>query len=313
MKTQLSPADLAASVIAVPPLAANADFSVNENANRDLVAHIEAGGVATLLYGGNANVQNWPVSRYAEWVDIIAEAAAQDTWVIPSVGPDWGKMVDQAAILATRRFPAAMLLPMAGPRTEEGLVKGIRDFVQKSGVQAIVYIKSDHYISPESLAILVAEGSIFSVKYAIPRADTAIDPVLSDYIAAIGTERIVSGFGEPPALPHMAKFALSGFTAGCVCIAPTLSQSFLNALKAGDVARAEKILEVFGPLEALRGEGDPIRVLHTAVTLSGVADMGPTLPLLSQADERLWPQIGVAAKELLAAEMAARAGNDIAA
>jgi hypothetical protein len=47
-------------------------------------------------------------------------------------------------------------------------------------------------------------------------------------------------------------------------------------------------------------------VLHTAVTLSGVADMGPILPLLTEADPSVHGEIREAARALLAAEMAAR-------
>ncbi|MFD2815629.1 hypothetical protein ACFSYD_16735 [Paracoccus aerius] len=274
MKTQISLDDLARSVIAVPPLAATADLQADAQGNGALIRHIEAGGVSTLLYGGNANVQNWPVSRYGEWLDLLAGQVAADTWLIPSVGPDGGKVADQAALLATRNYPAAMFLPFAGPRTEEGLARGIRDFVQKSGTQAILYIKTDGYLATGMIEALVADGSLFSVKYAIPRTDAANDPVLDELIAAIGTERIVSGFGEPPALPHLQHKALAGFTAGCVCIAPAISQSFLLALKAGDFDHAERILQTFAPLEMLRDKGDqfgfcippsPCRALRTWV------------------------------------------------
>lgn len=309
MKTEVSLADLARSVIAVPPLAATPDLSIATAQNRALIGHIEAGGVSTLLYGGNANVQNWPVSRYAEWLDVLAGQVAATTWLIPSVGPDGGKVLDQATMLADRNFPAAMFLPFTGPKTDDGLARSIRDFVQISGTQAILYIKSDGYLAIPVIEALVADGSLFSVKYAIPRDDAAIDPVLDDLISAIGRDRIVSGFGEPPALPHLQYKGLAGFTAGCVCLAPALSQAFLLALQAGDFARATELLKIFAPLEALRDAGDPIRVLHTAITLSGIADMGPALPFLTEADPALWPRIEAAAKELLAHEMAARAAQ----
>ncbi|HZN64194.1 MAG TPA: hypothetical protein VFB66_02760, partial [Tepidisphaeraceae bacterium] len=64
MPTTLSPQSLTQSVIAVPPLARDRDFSVNEGENRKLIRHIEAGGVRTLLYGGNANFYHVPLSEY---------------------------------------------------------------------------------------------------------------------------------------------------------------------------------------------------------------------------------------------------------
>ena len=55
-------AKLQGSVIAVPPLARGADLTLNKAENTTLVRHLEAGGVNTLLYGGNANqlvTQQW--------------------------------------------------------------------------------------------------------------------------------------------------------------------------------------------------------------------------------------------------------------
>jgi hypothetical protein len=306
MKTTITHEHLTKSVIAVPPFACEGSAEHCTESNLSLIRHIEAGGVSTLLYGGNANVQNWPVSRFGEWLDTLAGLVAEDTWLIPSVGPDGGKLSDQATLLAKRNFPTAMLLPFTGPKTDAGFARSVRDFVQTSGTQAILYMKNDGYLAHDVIESLVADGSLFSVKYAIPRENTAIDPVLDDLIAAIGKERIVSGFGEPPALPHLEHQKLSGFTAGCVCIAPSLSQAFLHSLQAGNFTKAKAQLRAFDALEALRDSGDPIRVLHTAVTLSGIADMGAPLPFLTEADDALRPEIEVAARELLAAEMQAR-------
>jgi 4-hydroxy-tetrahydrodipicolinate synthase len=306
MLTHVEPAELARSVLAVPPFALNADLEVEPGANAALIRHLEAGGVSTLLYGGNANVQNWPVSRFGDWLDALEAAAGKDTWLIPSVGPDWGKLIDEAALLKTRRYPVAMALPMIAPQTPEGVLRGLESFVQRSGVPLIVYIKTDQYVPAKALGSLVAKGTVFGIKYAVPRNDLTQDPYLRELVDAVGTERIVSGFGEPPALPHLLQFKLAGFTAGCVCIAPRLSMTYLRALQKGDRAEAERLLDVFKPLEAIRERANAIRVLHTAVTLSGVADMGPILPLLTESDDSIHGEIRQAAKALLAAEMAAR-------
>ena len=52
-----APADLRSSVIAVPPLCRNADLSLSRAENEKLVNHMYAGGIRTLLYGGNANLK----------------------------------------------------------------------------------------------------------------------------------------------------------------------------------------------------------------------------------------------------------------
>ncbi|MDZ7575310.1 MAG: dihydrodipicolinate synthase family protein [Pseudotabrizicola sp.] len=293
--------------MAVPPLARTADGQFDDSANGAVIRHLEAGGVTTLLYGGNALAQHWPMSVYADWLDRLEALAAPESWVLPSVGPDAGKLVDQAAILKSRRFPVALMLPMGAPLTHAGMADAMRRFTAESGVQLLVYIKTDNYIPAQTLAALVAEGVVFGVKYAVPRDLGAPDPYLSDIINAIGTERIISGFGEPPAIPHMLDFGLPGFTAGCVCIAPALSNALFQALKQGDKARAEQLLLPIQPLEALRGQVNEIRVLHEAVALSGLAETGPILLPSSPVPEDRRAVIAAAAQALRAAEADFRA------
>ena len=48
-------ADFRRSVLAVPPLARDANFKVCPDQNLRIIQHIERGGVDMLLYGGNAN------------------------------------------------------------------------------------------------------------------------------------------------------------------------------------------------------------------------------------------------------------------
>src|SRR5690348_5489039 len=64
MLTTLPTDRLGSSVLAVPPLARNADYSLNEAENTKLIRHIEGGGTRTLLYGGNANFYHIALSEY---------------------------------------------------------------------------------------------------------------------------------------------------------------------------------------------------------------------------------------------------------
>src|SRR5687767_14252692 len=111
MKTSFTSTDLPRSVIAVPPLCRDPSGKCNAVENRRLIQHIESGGVSTFLYGGNANFYNIALSEYESVLDLIEEGAAAASWVIPSVGPYYGMMLDQAALLTRRKFPTAMVLP----------------------------------------------------------------------------------------------------------------------------------------------------------------------------------------------------------
>ena len=106
--TPVTPADLGASVFAVPPLARNADLTLNRAANAAQIRHIEAGGVTSILYGGNANLFHVSVSEYPHLLDMLEEHAAPNTWMIPSVGPEFGLLMDQVTFLKTSNFPTAI-------------------------------------------------------------------------------------------------------------------------------------------------------------------------------------------------------------
>src|SRR3954462_5248665 len=71
----LTPERLTSSVLAVPPLARNADCSINDAENAKIIRHIEAGGIRTLLYGGNANFYHIPLGDYDHVLRMLAGAA----------------------------------------------------------------------------------------------------------------------------------------------------------------------------------------------------------------------------------------------
>jgi dihydrodipicolinate synthase/N-acetylneuraminate lyase len=302
MITELTPYSITASVLAVPPLARKADGSLNDSENTKLIRHIEAGGIRTLLYGGNANFYHMPLSEYDQALAYLAQAAGSDTLVIPSAGPAFGFSMDQAKIVRRHKFPTVMLLPQVGITTPDGVEEGVRRFVQAAGIPALLYIKNDGYIEPENVAKLAADKVISGIKYATVRDNPAHDPYLAKLVQQVDRKLIVSGIGEQPAIIHLRDFKLGGFTSGCVCVAPGLSAQMLKALRKGDWAEADRLREIFRPLEDLRNAINPIRVLHEAVRLAGIADTGPLQPLLSNLPEANHAAVRDAASELLRAD-----------
>ena len=290
--------DITRSVLAVPPLARNADLSLDRTANAALIRHIEQGGVRTLMYGGNANFYNVGLAEYPALLDMLLELAGPDTWVIPSVGPDFGKTMDQAAILRERPFPTAMVLPATTAFTPAGAEEGIRRFAEQLGKPVIVYVKSEGYISPAGVARLAGRGMLKAVKYAIVRENPERDGYLDELLKSVDKSLVISGMGERPAIVHWREFGLRSFTSGSVCIAPGASQSILEALKRGDYTAAERLRAAFLPLEDLRDAHNPMRVLHDAVSVAGIADMGRMLPLMTNLEPHLREGVKAAALEL---------------
>jgi dihydrodipicolinate synthase/N-acetylneuraminate lyase len=296
---------LTASVISVPPLAQTGDLGLAREPNIALINHLEQAGVRSFMYGGNANFYNIPVSAYAKTLEFLAENTRADSWVVPAVGPDFGRMVDQAPILHDLRFPMAMALPAAkGSYTDAGMASALRHLSDKLGTPVLMYAKHDGSMDPALVGKLVDDGVVAFIKYAVVRQDPKVDNFLRELLAVVDARRIISGIGERPVIDHFSSFGLTSFTSGSIAVAPRLSMGILHALQAGDLKRAEELRQLFIPLEDCRDGYGPARVLHDAVTLSGVADMGPLAPLQSNLVGEERERTATAARDLLAHEKA---------
>ncbi len=308
--TSVTAADLSTSVLSVPPLARDAQAVPSKAENRRQVDWLRSGGVTTYLYGGNANLYNFGVMAFGRLLDMLEEIAPADGWMIPSIGADFGKAADQAAILSERAFPTAMILPLSFPATPAGLASGFSKLADISGRPLIAYIKNDGFMEAADVARLFRDGAISAVKYAVVRPEPKNDPYLAEILDAVGSgERIVSGIGERPAIDHMGM-GLTAFTSGSVCVVPHLSTAILRACREGRFADARAIRENFLPLEDLRDAHSPIRVLHEAVRLAGICETGPIGEFLTnlQGTERL-EAIAKAARALKAKSEAAAGGG----
>jgi dihydrodipicolinate synthase/N-acetylneuraminate lyase len=305
--TPVTFADLENSVIAVPPMARNADFTVNKGETRKIIEHIEAGGIRSLMFGGNANFYHLPNSWYAETIDFLAEAAGGDTWVLPAIGPDFGKLHDHAAVLKDRKFPAAMLLPSTAMFTATGVATAIRHFVERSGIKAVIYLKSEGFLTPELVNALVDDGLICSIKYAVVRDDPRQDDLLAKLVDLIDPRYLVSGIGERPVVEHFSAFGLTSFTTGSGVIAPRLATQLRETLLAKKYDRAAEMVRLFIPLEDQRDRVHPARVLHDAVSAAGIADTGPQAPLFSGLYSSEFRATAAAALQLLREEEKSRA------
>src|SRR5437867_3497695 len=133
-RASLTPDDLR-GVFAVPPLARRAEPGrrIDFDESDRLVQHMSAGGLTRFLYGGNAFLYHVTLEEYEEllrWLSSFADGQ----WAIPSVGPSFGRAMDQAALLRRHRFPCAMALPCGDPRDAAGLEAGLREIAETAGL-----------------------------------------------------------------------------------------------------------------------------------------------------------------------------------
>jgi dihydrodipicolinate synthase/N-acetylneuraminate lyase len=306
--TPVTPQDLR-GVFAVPPLArkpeAGRPLDLVESAR--LVKHMAEGGITRFLYGGNAFLYHAALAEYAELVAWLA-AFPDTAWAIPSLGPSYGRALDQASLVRRHPFPAAMMLPCSDPRDARGLEQGLREIADAAGLGLILYLKeetsfgSDLEAGLDAVARLVDAKICVAIKYAVVRKDPRQDPYLESLLRRVDRGLVVSGIGERPAGAHLFGFGLPGFTTGSGCVAPRLTNDLFAACVAGEAARAEEIRSVFLPLEDERDAKGPARVLHAAVELAEIVRTGPVPPFVSALDEEQRRAVAAPARALLRAE-----------
>jgi len=275
-------------VFPVPPLARRSDRrrTLDFTANDRIVRHIADAGITRLIYGGNAFLYHVTLAEYGELLDWLS-CLPDSLLAVPSAGPSFGRAMDQAPLLRRHGFPLVMLLPCADPRDAAGLEAGIRDFADATGMPVMAYVKdesnfgADREAGLDAVARLIDSGVCAAVKYAIVRPDPSKDDYLAGLLRRVDRAKVISGIGERPAIAHMRDWGLPGFTTGSGCVAPALSQALFEACRAGDYGRAEALRLRFLPLEDLRDQWGPARVLHAAVEAAQIAGTGPIPPYVS--------------------------------
>lgn len=74
------------------------------------------------------------MSGFRELLDLLAASAAPTTRVIPAIGADHGKMLEQARILAQTPYRTAMVSPLTGFTTSGGVESDLTRIVDTAGI-----------------------------------------------------------------------------------------------------------------------------------------------------------------------------------
>ena len=304
-------------VFAVPPLARapGKARAIDFEQNSRIVQYIAKGGISRFIYGGNAFLYHLTLDEYEQLLAWQAGIKEDGLWFIPSAGPSYGRLMDQAKLLRRFAVPCVMTLPCGDPRDAAGLEVGLREFAHAADTRLMLYLKAETNMGADlmagldTVAQLVDEGICIAIKYAVVREDPSQDRYLDQLLKRVERRKVISGIGERPAINHLRQWGLPGFTTGSGCLAPALSGAVFSACRAGDYAEAERVRSRFLDLEDLRDAWGPARVLHHALELAGVATTGPIPPFVSELSPEQKKRIQPVAQELLAQQQELVAGD----
>ena len=305
MSSRAIPFNELAGVFAVPPLPrrTGARRTIDFDAAEAVAKHIQDGGITRYLYGGNAFLYHITLDEYETllgWLD----GFDAPRWAIPSVGPSFGRAIDQARLIKRCSFRTVMVLPCNDPRDARGMEAGLREIAEACGLPLILYLKSedgfgsDKEAGLDAIGRLMHDGVAAAIKYAVVLDHPTRDPYLDGLLRRVDRARVISGMGERPAIVHMRDFGLPGFTTGSGCIASRTCTRLFEACGSGEWSRAEALRSQFMPLEDLRDAWGPARVLHHATELAGIAAAGAIPPYVSMLSEKQLHELAPVAREL---------------
>jgi len=310
MRTSPITRDDLQGVFPVPPLARRPDpqRALDFGASRQIVDHLASAGMTRLLFGGNAFLYHLSLQEYEQLLAWL-KGLPDHLWCIPSAGPSYGRLMDQAPLLRRQGFPCVMVLPCNDPRDAAGLERGLREFADAAGMPLTLYLKDESSFGPDrqagldAVGRLVENGVCCAIKYAVVRKDPGQDDYLAGLVARVDRRCVVSGIGERPAVVHLLDWQLPGFTTGSGCVAPALSQALFAACERGDRAAAEALRAHFVPLEDLRDAWGPAPVLHAAVEAAGIAQTGPLPPFVTNLPADRFETVKPVAQALMAGSL----------
>lgn len=254
VRMDLSPLKAAlADVVAIPVTPFAEDGSIDTTVHRALLRRLLDGGVRIVTPNGNTGefYALTPDERRTVTELTIDEAGGRAT-VLVGVGHDVPTAV--AAAEHAREAGAEMVMvhqPVHPYVSQDGWVdyhRSIAEAVPELGV--VPYIRNP-LLAGERLAELADDcPNVIGVKYAVPDAAR-----FGAFARDAGLERFVwvAGLAELYAPSYFATGA-TGFTSGLVNVAPGVSLTMLEALRAGDYAAAMKVWEQIRRFEELRAD-----------------------------------------------------------
>jgi 4-hydroxy-tetrahydrodipicolinate synthase len=286
------------AVVTVTPFRGDRLELIDHDGMARNIQHLLRGGVRLVVAGGNTGeFAALSPTEVVETVRTHVRAATGRARVLAGVGYRLERTIELGRASMQAGAHGLMIHhpihPYAG---EAGLVAYYESIAAAlPGVPLVLYVRGPQ-LTPDGVRRLSAVDSIVGVKMGQP------DPARFAALTAAAPEMAwVCGVAEAWAVPFWAEGAI-GFTSGLANIAPKRSMDVLAALKAGELRRADALIDRLRPFEELRaghGDANNVAVIKAALDRIGLAggELRPPLSRLDAADaaslERILSEIGV--------------------
>ena len=236
-----------------------------------------------ILYGGNAFLYHITLDEFEALLGWLAGVPGDALGRFPSLGPSFGRAMDQARLLRRHAFRCAMMLPCGDPRDARGMEAGLREIADAAGMPLILYLKSEDGFGAD------LERGPRRGRPADRRRRRGRDQVRRRARRSAATIRISTACCAA-SIARASSAAWASGRRSCTCATsssaasrparaasrPRSCSALFDACAAQRLGRApRRCAPRFMPLEDLRDAWGPARVLHHATELAGIAPTGP--------------------------------------
>lgn len=264
------------------------------------VKYLLAAGVNYIMPEcGTGLVYDASLEEYEAVVGTFVEAAAGRAWIVPGIGPGYGRSFEMGRIARSLAVDGVMVMPVVGPASAGGVRQGLAEICQAVELPVVLYQRRLDIMPVEDVVELCRMDEVVGLKYAVDDLEA-----FRRIVDKAGTSAaMVCGMAEDPATEYMQNGAV-GFSSGMANFVPHLSLALHRAGVAGDAGEAGRLRELMVPFEDFRGE-DGARysgsALHAAMDIAGLAG-GPVIPFAEDVASEDMGRVEAMMAHLLVAE-----------
>ncbi|MGY8827198.1 MAG: dihydrodipicolinate synthase family protein [Candidatus Latescibacterota bacterium] len=286
--SELKQADCATVlIVAITPRSADGSIDLL-GAAANVRYLVESGANFIMPMCGTGLVYDATLEEYEAVVGTFMDAAAGKAFIVPGIGPGYGRTLEMGKIARSLGVAGAMVMPIVGPASAKGVEEGMTRIARDVQLPLLLYQRRLDIMPVAQVIRLCALDEVIGLKYAVD--DLYAFTQIND---AAGTRAaMVCGMAEDPALKYLAAGAV-GFSSGMANFAPRMSLAILQNSRSDNRAAAEVLREVMVPFEDLRGERAARysgSALHAAMERARLAG-GPVVPFAEDVAEGDLPHL----------------------
>lgn len=252
---------------------------------------------------GTGMVYDASLEEYEAVVGTYLDAAGDAAYIVPGIGPGFGRSIEMGHIARSLGVAGVMIMPVVGPASANGVYNGFREITKAVQLPTVLYQRRLDIMPVNDVVSLCELDEVVGLKYAVEDVD-AFDRIVE---RAGDRAAMVCGMAEDPCIDYMSHGAV-GFSSGMANFVPRMSLTLREKFMVGNKAEAERLRVLMVPFEDFRGENGARysgSALHAAMDYVGLAG-GPVIPFAEDVRPQDLPRVDAMMKILMKEETALR-------